>query len=251
MKKAWMLVFLLTIPLVAHAQGSSGQEGAKVNASPLGGGAGPPSGPIVCGYFNGDTTYRCLHLDTDGNLKTTDADRDRNKIFSKLIIGPTLLTSGLADSNSTPETALSYRHWKLLIKAVNSGGVGTVCRLAVQIRSHLTAASPDSASTFAEYQLAQMPIQAAGALDTLLAGHIATGSATAPWSGEFTVDVATNRNAPGSATAAVLFSYPNGISIPLDQVFGRDFWAPYLSVRIRNMVGPSCTVTAWLVASPL
>lgn len=275
MKKAWMLAGLLWAG-VALGQ-SVGQEGQKVNPSPLGGGARPPDGPIVCGYFSGDTTYRCLHLTTEGYLSIDDPNRDRTKIFSQQIIGiangGVSLAVGAADSLANPPiTAYPWRHWVLFIKAVPGTGTGTVTRLAVNVRAHITATN-DSIQTASVYQFADFPAFHGPApvvprgltqsfsqdstsshvtvVDTLLVGHLLTGSASTPWSGEFIVDVAANRNSPGNAVAATAWSYPNTIAIPLDNIFGRDFWAPYLSVRIRNMAGPTCVVAAWLVATPL
>lgn len=275
MKKAWMLAFLLTIPLVVHAE-TQGQEGQKVNPNSIGT-AGPPTGTMVCGYFNGDTTYRCLTLTTTNALITSEASKDRNTVFQQQVIGPQttpFLVVGGSDSLAVPITAYPYRHWKLLIKCVSQTGTGQINRLAFQVRTHYNAGT-DSSSTFAEYPFGDMswfhtspivPRSSLGALsgpynisqdstrtqaDTLNVGHLFTGSATAQWSGEFVVTINNNRGAPGSGVAANVFSYPNGISIPLDNIFGRDFWAPYLSVRVRNLAGPTCVVTCWLVGTPL
>lgn len=189
-----------------------------------------------------------------GAQLTNEADpaMDANLTFEN-IIGPVSLASGAADSSIILDTH-RMRLGTLLLKITPGTGVGTHTRLAVQIRTHLNAVD-DSSSTFAIYSMFGKDQTAIGsaALDSLSGGHYVTGSASVMWSGEFVVAGARNRNEPNTGTpvAAVAFSYPNGIGIPLQSIYGRDFYAPYISVRIRNLVGPTAVVTAHLVGTPL
>ena len=178
---------------------------------------------------------------------------DANLTFNS-IIDPSTLAAGAADSSAVLDTH-RMRLGTLLFKVVPGTGVSTHYRLAVQVRIHLNGAD-DSLSTFSVMRdfggdgLARA--STAGA-DTSAGGHYITGSATVPWSGEFVVSAARNRNAPGSGVAAVAFSYPSGIAVPLSNFYGRDIWAPYISVRVRNISSGafSGVVTVHLVGSPL
>ena len=60
--------------------------------------------------------------------------------------------------------------------------------------------------------------------------------------------------AHGSEADAIpdLFYYPNGIALSLDSMLGRAFWAPYMSVRVRNITaGVSAKVSLYVVGTPL
>lgn len=96
-------------------------------------------------------------------------------------------------------------------------------------------------------------MQATGVnIDTLMVGHIWPGSASVPWSGEWVLAVDPLRNAPnnGIAVGANVFTYPNGIAVPLSNLYGRDFYADYISVRVRNIGGQTAKVSVTLIGSP-
>src|SRR5690349_18289377 len=154
MKKAWLLLALLwAVP--ALAQSTYGTEGNVVNptigdATHASGKAGAPGGQIVCGYFAGDTTYRCLHLDTNGNLKVTEgttANRENWARFS--LISNAALATGVADSCGVQDVH-AYRHLKLLIRITPSSPTAKLTRIGLQIRTHDNQGT-DSTSTYAEY----------------------------------------------------------------------------------------------------
>ncbi len=206
---------------------------------------------VVGGILRADTTGRALTFDSDGNLLTKEQAplTTANAIHSSIISAS--LAAAAADSSDVI-TVRGLRHMKLLIKAVpgGTGAQGTIVKMAVQVRTHLNGVA-DSSSTFAEYPLTMIAtLNSATAADTLSLGHLAIGSATVPWSGEFLVQTNNNRNAPGNAVAAILFHYPNGAAISLDNVYGRDFWADYLSVRVRNIHASVACVVSDHAASP-
>ncbi len=191
-------------------------------------------------------------VDANGSALTSESApaMDANLTFANVIQNSSLAV-GAADSSAVLDTH-RMRLGVLLFKIVPSTGTGVITRLAVEVRLHLNGAS-DSSSTFPIYLDAFNAglARASGAADTAGAGHFITGSATALYSGEFSVGANSGRNAPGNAVAAVAWTYPNGIAIPLSNLYGREVWAPYISVRVRNMVGPTCAVTVSLVGTPL
>lgn len=202
------------------------------------------------GYYFNATTGAKTNESGSQHVTETNPDRDANLTFSS-IISNTALASGAGDSSAVLDTH-DMRLGMLLFKITPSTGTGTLTRLAVQVRVHLNGGS-DSTATFPIYFNAfkDAPAVVSAAVDTANSGHQLVGSATAPWSGEFVVTASSGRNSPGSAVAATVWSYPNGIAIPLNNIFGREVYAPYISVRVRNIVGPTAAVTVHLVGTPL
>lgn len=193
-----------------------------------------------------------LRTNSTGDVRTQEQSpaMDANLTFSN-IIGATTIAVGSADSSAILDTH-RMRLGMLLIKAVPvGGGTGLINRLAVQIRVHLNGAS-DTSSVFAVYQYGSTQVATADAKpDTINFGHLVTGSTTTQYSGEFMVTSDRVRAQTNTGGGANDFRSPQGIAIPLQSLFGRDLYAPYVSVRIRNIVGPSCVVTAHLVGTPL
>jgi len=68
-----------------------------------------------------------------------------------------------------------------------------------------------------------------------------------PWSGEFVIRVSGNRASPLNAVAAVVWSYPNGMAIPVDGIMGRATRFNQLSVRVRNMGSAACVVYLYVL----
>ena len=145
------------------------------------------------------------------------------------------------------------KNLKILLKAVPAVGAdadtSATTRLAIQVRTHLNAAA-DSNSIFVEfpYGVTNLGV-AAGAADSATVGHLVKGGRNLAWSGEFVVQVQNVRKAHASAIAVNGHDwyYPSGLAIPLDSLFGREFAGDFMSVRVRNMSGNSCTVTLHLV----
>lgn len=201
------------------------------------------SGP----YFN---TKNGAVVDASGNAKVVETapNRDANFTYSN-IINSASIAAAAADSSAILDVH-NMRLGTLLFKVTPvSGGVGLITRLAVQVRIHMNGGS-DSLSTFAVYPYGQGPTFAPTVLDTMNAGHLFTGSGTVPWSGETVLTFNGNRNSPLNAVAATAFSYPNGVAIPLSSLTGRDFYADYISIRVRNVTGPAAKVAVSLIGSP-
>lgn len=200
-------------------------------------------------YFNNASTGARTTAAGHATVAESDPPMDANLTFTNIMSAT--LAAGAADSSSVLDTH-RMRLGTLLIKGVPAGGTGTHTRLAIQIRTHL-AGQDDSSSTFVIYLNPgkNAPAIASGSADTVGTGHELTGSATAAWSGEFDVAFARNRNAPGSLAAAVAYSYPSGIAIPLTNIFGMPIYSEFTSIRIRNLVGPTITFTAHLIGTPL
>ena len=240
--RMWALAALGML-LASAAISQVGGNGSKVN--------GQFTGQRVAGVDITDTSTRVLRVDASWNLKTSEAYplSDQNLTFSSII--SSTITAASADSSAVLDTH-RMRLGMLLIKANPvGGGTGTINRLAVQIRVHLNGQS-DTSSTFAIYQYGATAVATAGALpDTISFGHLVSGSTTTPWSGEFDIMATAARSSPISGGGSNDFRSPNGIAIPLQSLFGRDSWAPYVSVRVRNITGPSCAVTVHLVGTPL
>lgn len=205
-------------------------------------------------YFNATTGNQ---TNANGEILTQDNLWSRSFTLTNLIAdgglaGTSTLAAAAADSCSPQDT----RHMRLggiVIKCVPvGGGTGLITRLAVQVRTHLNGVA-DSVNTAPIFFYGNAPVMTAttAVADTSGQGHLFTGSSTVPWSGEFVVTVNGVRNAPGSAVAATLFSYPNAIYIPLSNLWGRDIYSPWTSIRVRNVTGPACQVYVSLVGTPL
>jgi len=201
------------------------------------------SGP----YFN---TKNGSLVDASGNAKVVEVypNRDYNFTYSNIINSASIAAAG-ADSSAVLDVH-NMRLGTLLFKVTPiGGGTGLITRLAVQVRIHLNGVT-DTLSVFAVYPYGAGPTFAPAVLDTMNAGHLFTGSGTVPWSGETILTFNGNRNSPLDAVAAVAFSYPNGVAIPLSSLTGRDFYADYISIRVRNVTGPAAKVAVSLIGSP-
>lgn len=249
MRKWLAVAVLMALPVYVWAQVVA-QDGNRTDP----GRRGTGQGMLIGGINRSDTTMVLQTYNSDGSVVVKEAAPifDQNGVAMD-VINHTGIAAGAADSNATPVDTHGWRVTGLLIKATPAGGTGRVNRLAFQIRAHLNNL-PDSSSVFAWYPEATLNMGAAAtaAEDTTISvGHQVTGSATAQWSGEFVVIVNGIRNAPGDGVAATAFSYPNGIYVPLSNFFGTDFWAPHTSIRVRNLVGPTCAVRVHLIGTPL
>jgi len=200
-------------------------------------------------YQNASTGAR---VTSAGHATVAEQDpaMDANLTFSS-IIGPTAIAALGADSSAILDTH-RMRLGMLLIKAVGAGGAAaTDNRLAVQIRTHLSGSS-DTSSVFSVFLYGSTPVfTAAAAFDSVGTGHLRAGSTSVLWSEELSVNVDGARNAAQTGGGANDFRSPNGIAIPLQSIFGRDLYSPHTSIRIRNLMGPTVTVTAHLIGTPL
>lgn len=220
---------------------------------------GPAGAPLMATQ-QADTTAKDVGVTSTGGLRFSDESRDRDFTlgWTQLLTGASL-TAGAADSSAITST-YNLRHMVLCIRLTPARGTANIdtvntTRLVVQIRTHANGLS-DSSSTFAVYQVGLSPLTGAQP-DTVQYGQIYKGISAlqnGPYSGEFVVAFHGNRVGVGSIMAAtpLLYNYPNGIAIPLDNLFGRDLWLPNMSVRIRNAtLGTATNYTVWLNGSPL
>ena len=171
--------------------------------------------------------------------------RDDVHLFTA--ISNSALANAAADSSGVMDVH-RYRYLKLLVKAyLTNGASNATARLAFQLREHMNS-NVDTMSTFAEYPYgANSQSVVVGLIDTTITGQTQTGSASTAWSGEFTVYVAGNRASPLNAVAAVVFSYPNGMSIPVDNIMGRATRFNQLSIRVRNLGTAACVVYVYVL----
>lgn len=254
----YLIACLLLLPGTALGQSSAG-DGQKHGYGP-GGSATMPQVGIVGGIVRADTSAKALTMTSDGYVRVADAspDRDANLRFESIIENSSIAYN-VGDS-STVIDVHRLRHMKLLIKATpktTSADTSAVVRLAFQIRTHLNGQS-DSSSTFVEYLggISNIGVSA-GAADSNVYGHLATGgrgvTGGVPWSGEFVVQIQAKRSAHGNSIVVNGHDwyYPSGISLPLDNVAGRDFWGDYISLRVRNLTNTPCAVTVHLIGTPL
>lgn len=199
---------------------------------------------LTGGVVRADSSSKAVTMSSTGGLSIYDESRDRNNYQLFDAISNAALTT--AGDSSIVLPVYPYRYLKLLVKGVPAGGgVGLITRVAFQFRECANGLT-DSSSTFAEYAYGQQPaLGISGTVaDTANAGHLIAGSGTAPWSGEYVLTFNGGRNAPGSGVAATAFSYPNGMSIPLDSMFGRSARFAQLQVRARVVTGPNINLTA-------
>lgn len=197
-----------------------------------------------------------LKTDAAGNLYMTNSSpiQDNNLTFANCI-GPTALTAASATAGADSSAILdthTMRLGMLLIHCVPAGGAAMVNnRIAVQIRTHLLGAA-DTNSVYCVYNYGSTEVGTAGGKpDSVSFGHIASGSTSTLWSGEIDVLANNARNSTQTGGGANDYRSPAGIAVPLSSIFGRDFYSPYTSIRVRNLAGPTCTVTVSLVGTPL
>lgn len=182
-----------------------------------------------------------------------DPPMDANLTFApEQVINSTSMAVGGADSSGVLDTH-RMRLGMILIKSYNAAtGANRLSRLAISIRTHLNG-QDDSSSTFPIffYGRSDQGVTAmASQLDTTSSGHLVTGGAANPWSGEYVIVVDHSRDQP-TGVAATAFQYPSGIAIPLSSIFGRDIYSPSTSIRVRNLSGPTVAVQVSLVGTPL
>lgn len=243
MKRLAVLAMLFAVPAYGQTVVQDGQSTRGVQQIQLGGGIVPA-----------DSTGRAFRMTADGFLRIEEANPlSSNFVQSAYIIGSPAgvsLAAGAADSSAVINVA-EYRTLGLYFKLTPGTGAGRDNRIAVQIRAHLNGVS-DSLSTFTWHPepVSNLGVSASTNDTTLVYGHLITGSATVPWSGEFQIVADGVRNSPVNGVALVAYSYPNGIYVQLRTPYG-GFWAPYMSVRVRNLVGPTCVASVHLVGTSL
>lgn len=244
------LAALLALSISASAAWAAERgHGNTVGSGQLSGGT--LSGPISPTV---GSTFIIVGVNADGSLKIQEASPDRDKVLSlRDWFTSASIAAGAGDSSGV-EDVHAYRYLKTLWKVTPIGAaVNTTVRLGVSFRECLDGAV-DSTSAFNEYQYGVFPvgsITASSRSDTTIAGHLITPTvpATEAWSGEYVLTFNMNRSAPGSGAAALVWSYPNGLSIPLDSFFARAARFNMLQMRVRNLnlTGPAVKVSVSLL----
>lgn len=162
------------------------------------------------------------------NLKIVEASKDRDT-FSKWVnaISHDTLSVGVGDSTAWIPT---YNSGNLAILiSVNGFAAGAAsvptATFAVSIRGSYTGANGDSVSCGKWYM----------GRDTLTSVGAVVGSSVVPHGNEFRVPIAYTA-ALAKVTAAAsgnIYSEPATAWIPLSQITGYQWWAPYTQVRVR------------------
>ena len=248
--RKWLAVaVLMALAAVAYSQTVS-QDGQRTDPSRRSLG----QGMLIGGINRTDSTLVVPSFSSTGSASVTEASPDRDASFELLEVLPAgAAGTALALSGADSSAVLDTRHMRLgmLVLKCVLGGTGTVdttcvARLAIQVRTHLSGLD-DSTNTAAIYSYGGTTAAGAAQIDSVVYGHIADGttltavsatpSSITPWSGEWVVKVSAKRNAHGNGFAinGHTFYYPSAIAIPLSNLFGRDIYSRYTSIRVRVM----------------
>ena len=227
------LLLLLLIPVAAWA-GTEAQDGQSTRQQ--------LATPIMGGIVRADTTVKTFTMTSDGFLRIAEASPSYTDFRdgATAIIDDTTAV-GMADSSAVINMG-KYRVMALAFKVDPAGGGSATpfARLAVTIRYHLNQQS-DSASVF---PLLAKPLYGAG-LDSLT--WRTTVAPTSVVASDREVVVTVQRD---DLTSSKWGQWGTGV-IQLADVLGRDLWAPYISVRVRQIGGSGICRQKWyLLATP-
>lgn len=234
-RKLLVTAVLLAVPVWAWAQqmGTDGQRIPGQNSSS----ANPPQ-PIVVGGVTSDTAFKALRFDGDGNLMITDAApayTDFRDGTTPIIDDSTAI--GMADSS----VVINMGKYRLHALAIRAAGAPANVTIAVQVRFHLAAMS-DSASIFPWY-----PRRTGAAAADTSANYSNTQAPSA-------IDASRSEFAlvlKSDATVASKWGNMAHAYICLADKYGEEFWAPYISVRIRVLAGSAIGLKVYLTGTPL
>ena len=246
-KRRWMLLAALAIPLVAWGQ-SPVQDGQRFSpVSESGARSTMLQGAAVGGVIRADSTFKMLTVDSDGNLKTVNADPIQDQFRDGSVA---IISSSIAALSADSSAVISMGAYRLMGLAIRmTGNPSLHARLAVQIRFHLNAQS-DTSSMF-PIQGLQVP----GATTVTQVDSIPWASVVAPTTtvlsrSEFQVNLVND----GLGTAS-FGSAPNAYILLRDKS-GQGIWAPYISVRVRVLsvttaLAAGLPIRVYLTATPL
>ena len=167
-----------------------------------------------------------------------DRDRDKNQVF-ECLTNTSGLAIGAADSNIVPIPVAWCKTLNLALKAnlLTTGANDTtaIAHLIVQFRDCLNG-NCDSANALPIYGYGQTTMGVSNGSDTTNVGHLQIGNAGVPWSGEYDITLSSKRDGVNGTVAVNgrLYYYPNGMLIPLSNLFGRDVRITNLQCRVRN-----------------
>ena len=181
------------------------------------------TGSAIVGIRRSDSAAVIPSFDGGNNLLVTEAA----PAYTNFLDGSTPIIDdstaiGMADSS----TVLSMGQYRIHALAIRmQGNPATYARLAIQIRYHLNAQS-DTASVF---PWLPRSTHATVSTDSLNYGGVVAPTSVAYGRSEFVVTVADDR------LVASKWGSQANVYIELRDVYGTLFWAPYVSVRIRNL----------------
>lgn len=206
-------------------------------------------GQTICYDGNGNL----MQVQGDPSLKALfvteqSPSRDYVKEWTNIINGKSITLGSMDSTGTIPIDVHAYRHLKLLLR-VNTSLRRQAVRLAFQFREH-SQAMDDSSHTYAEYTLGKRVVSATlnPAADTTVTGHLQTGAALVPWSGEYVIEYdCANRMGDVGGTTILPSAVPAGIAISLDKLLGEPARFDQLSIRIRNLGSVNgVPATVWL-----
>lgn len=222
--KRCLSVFLAALiafaPLSVRAQTGMG-DGKKYKTTGT-------QGMSVGGVDRSDSTFRVITVGADGRISNEEANPARLDFRdgSVPIIDATCAAASACSSNVV--NMGSYR--LQAIGVTMSGNVNASVRIAIQVRVHLNQQS-DSSSVLPFMHRTPGPQVA---IDTSLAyNSIAAPLVNGIGRSEFAINLTDDR-----LQAAVFGARPNAY-VMLKDILGTEFWAPYISVRLRVVNTPT------------
>lgn len=222
-----------------------------------------PQLQVVGGVVRSDTSGKALSLTSSGALINDDASRDRD---FRIWTTPSTDTVSTFTADSTVSgpfyTAQMARMWlRVQVRWPNSADAATnlkSCSFAVQVRAHLTAQT-DSLNTNPWWAYSDttrtisMPNTTTGTYRMVADStnqHSVWQTKGLPTEMVF---FATRGQVRGSASAIAPFQMPEydgepaNFWIPLADLRGVYFWAPYTSIRIRTLSNNSGAAPQYVV----
>ena len=237
--RKWLAVaVLLAVPVWALAQVVQ-QDGQRTDPGRTGTGSG-----MMIGGIDSDTLFRIPRYDVNGNALVSEATPAYTDFRdgSAAIIDDTT-SVGMADSSLVINMG-KYRLHALAVYVNPGGGAGPFARVAVSVRFHLNQAS-DSASIF-PIPL-RRPVVAAGTADSLTLWARTNVPPTSVAFSDREAVFVIQRDDQGAT------KWGNGplVYLPISDQFGNPIWAPYISVRIRQLGGTGVMRSkVYLVGTP-
>ena len=190
-------------------------------------------------YTNGATG---LLVNSTGQLLTSDASRDRDKVISYDNAIDDTCAVGFADSSAIMDVhaaARGYLYFRVLVPA---GFAPAVTRWAVRVQA-CTNAATDSTN---KYNIALSDSGRVGTTSVPLiygSGAVQPSVTSATSTGEFVVVI------PADAASATKWGRSNTLVVPLKDQSGNWLWAENITVMVRNLNSGATGGTARVTVS--
>lgn len=227
----WLAVLMLTVLGTIAFAAEYGEGSKPFNWRPT----------LTGGIYGPDSTVHSFKMTSEGYLQTSDPNPFYDMNVENLLITNSALLAGAADSCAPFD---NHRNGlgMLAIKVAPTWAATTEARFAVQIRYHYLGGS-DTSSVFPIYPINRAATSAVQA-DSL--GQLFVGSASLAWPSEFYFKV--NR---AQSFSALVGAYPSTtFAFALPQYYGLGVCPTYISVRIRNLTGPTSKVDVYYTSAP-